>query len=281
MGTIDFNLLKGQVGMQLCTAGSREVLINGQLCHVRKGMLCFHSPLISIHELGREETYEEASISDDIEVFYPIIKVAYNLIISLRLLNRPCIMLDEAHVGLFRRRVSLIESRKSELTGIRDEGERLLVTHIIHLLERETMLEFIHFYWKNRTVEFMPARKNEVVTFRFICALHLHCKKQRSVGFYAREANLSQSHFTRLIKEKTGRTPAQWIADMTVINAKQLLAESNKSIKEVAAELHFPEQFTFRKFFKAHVGLSPKDYRQQNRQKNAGDTTRTGTASPA
>ena len=61
---------------------------------------------------------------------------------------------------------------------------------------------------------------------------------------------------------------------MTIIDAKLLLAQSDKSIKEVAAELHFPEQFTFRKFFKTHVGLSPKDYRLRNRQKNADDTPR-------
>lgn len=274
METINFNLL-GKAGILLCTSGSRQVLVNGQFYHIKKGMVCFHSPLISIYELSRDDAYEELSISDDFEVFYPVIKVAYDLIVSLRLLNRPYILLDEEHISLFRQRSLLIESKKRELPTLHDKEEKLLATHIIQLLEQETMLEFIRFFWKSRAVEFVPVKKDETITFRFIYSLHVHGKTQRHVGFYAREAHLSQGHFTRIIKEKTGKTPAQWIAEMTIIDAKLLLAQSDKSIKEVAAELHFPEQFTFRKFFKTHVGLSPKDYRLRNRQKNADDTPRT------
>ncbi len=46
-------------------------------------------------------------------------------------------------------------------------------------------------------------------------------------------------------------------------NIKQLLLELDKSIKEIASELHFPEQFTFRKFFKQDVGIPPTEYRHK------------------
>ena len=69
------------------------------------------------------------------------------------------------------------------------------------------------------------------------------------------------------VKDKTGKTPSEWIADMTIVNAKLLLEQSGMSIKEIAAELNFPEQFTFRKFFKLHVGVPPKEYRLRNRVK--------------
>lgn len=35
------------------------------------------------------------------------------------------------------------------------------------------------------------------------------------------------------------------------------------NIKQIAEQLNFPEQFTFRKYFKQHTGLSPKAYREQ------------------
>ena len=44
--------------------------------------------------------------------------------------------------------------------------------------------------------------------------------------------------------------------------AKTLLDKSSKSIKEISQELGFPEQFTFRKYFKQHTGMSPTDYRK-------------------
>lgn len=48
----------------------------------------------------------------------------------------------------------------------------------------------------------------------------------------------------------------------TVAKAKNLLENTKMSIKEIAMELHFPEQFSFRKYFKQHVGIPPKQYRK-------------------
>lgn len=42
-----------------------------------------------------------------------------------------------------------------------------------------------------------------------------------------------------------------------------MLEQDDKSIKEIAHELNFPEQFTFRKYFKARVGIPPKEYRRR------------------
>jgi len=33
-------------------------------------------------------------------------------------------------------------------------------------------------------------------------------------------------------------------------------------VKQVAEELGFPEQFTFRKYFKTHTGISPREYQK-------------------
>ena len=68
-------------------------------------------------------------------------------------------------------------------------------------------------------------------------------------------------YFTSVVKDKTGRTPLDWIIAITIAQAKLLLEKSKKSIKEIASELNFPEQFTFRKYFKQHTGMPPKEYR--------------------
>ena len=259
--------MENNAGMSLCTAGSREVLINGQLYRIKKDMLCFSSPIISIYELSRSEDYDETTIYDSPEVFYQAIKLMFDMILSFRLRNNPCLLLDAVHVRFFVERKSMIDRKREYLEGIQNKEERQLVQSIIHLLEQETMLEFIHLYYQNCIVEPEPMEKNEAIAYKFIYSLHLHVKTERSVSFYANEANLSSSHFTRIVKDKTGKTPSEWIADMTVVNAKLLLEQSGMSIKEIAAELNFPEQFTFRKFFKLHVGVPPKEYRLKNRAK--------------
>ena len=36
-------------------------------------------------------------------------------------------------------------------------------------------------------------------------------------------------------------------------------------VKDVADSLGFPEQFTFRKYFKTHTGMSPTEFRKGGR----------------
>lgn len=56
----------------------------------------------------------------------------------------------------------------------------------------------------------------------------------------------------------------QWIISYTVNQAKRLLSQTELSVKEIAEKLGFPEQFTFRKYFKTHTEMSPTDFRLKN-----------------
>ena len=54
----------------------------------------------------------------------------------------------------------------------------------------------------------------------------------------------------------------QWITTFIVSRAKGLLLQPDLSVKEVAFRLGFPEQFSFRKYFKTYTGLSPTAFRK-------------------
>ena len=125
------------------------------------------------------------------------------------------------------------------------------------------MLEVIRIYFRNRVMQSHPIDKKESIVYNFIYSLHTNFKQQRSVSFYAEEARLSTGYFTSVVKEKTGRTPSEWIIGITIAQAKLMLEKTKKSIKGISSDLNFPEQFTFRKYFKQHVGVAPKEYRRQ------------------
>ncbi len=253
-----------RVGMVLCTAGSREVLINGILYRISEGMLCFRSPLISIYELSREADYSEAAIIDTPDAFYESIKLVFDTIQNLRVLDRPVLQLDAEKIHFFLAQKERIEQKRACLQGVENKDEAQLVRQTIHLLEQETILEIIHLYHRRWEVETVVVERGKGIAFGFIHSLYLHFRTHRTVAFYAAEAHLSPGHFTRIVKEHTGKPPSEWIAVVTIIHAKLFLKKPGISIKEVAAELNFPEQFTFRKFFKLHTGLSPRDYRRQH-----------------
>ena len=97
-------------------------------------------------------------------------------------------------------------------------------------------------------------------------SLGQHYALRYPVSCYADEAHLSVRHFSTLIRHYSGQTPMQWMISYTVSQAKYMLAQTQLSIKEVAEKLGFPEQFTFRKYFKAHAGMSPTEFRHKGKR---------------
>ena len=74
--------------------------------------------------------------------------------------------------------------------------------------------------------------------------------------------HITPRYFSTIIKEKSGNSALQWIVQMVITEAKQLLEGSDLSIKEIADQLNFPTQSFFGKYFKQYVGISPKEYRK-------------------
>lgn len=248
-------------GMFLCMSGTAEVLINNSVYRLEKGVLYVVSPLVTIHRISQSADFDGIHILDDWEVFYPVIHTIIDTILQLKLRNSPCLRLNETEVEFLISRNDLIEAKRREMENASIAEEKNLILRMIQLLEQETMLEIIRVYFRNKTVESHPMDKKESIVYNFIYSLHFNFKQQRSVTFYAEEARLSTGYFTAVVREKTGRTPSEWIIDITITQAKLLLEKTKKSIKEIAADLNFPEQFTFRKYFKQHTGIAPKEYR--------------------
>lgn len=67
------------------------------------------------------------------------------------------------------------------------------------------------------------------------------------------------------MKRESGYTPMEWINMVTINQAKNLLRQADIQVKRVADEFGSPEQFTFRKYFKAHTGMSPTEFRNGGR----------------
>ncbi|MBP3745794.1 MAG: AraC family transcriptional regulator, partial [Prevotella sp.] len=59
------------------------------------------------------------------------------------------------------------------------------------------------------------------------------------------------------------RRPNDWIDNYVTMEIRVMLRNSTMSIKEIAQELNFANQSFLGKYFKEHVGMSPKEYRKQ------------------
>ena len=93
---------------------------------------------------------------------------------------------------------------------------------------------------------------------------------QRQVDLQQIAANLGTSYswFRKAFKEYTGFAPAQYFQELKLRKAKELLAETSLSIKEIAYKLDFSSYEYFLSFFRKRVGVTPLEYRNVGRLDN-------------
>lgn len=78
----------------------------------------------------------------------------------------------------------------------------------------------------------------------------------------AAENNVGYSYFRKMFKRFTGISPKQYLLQLKVLRAKELLLSSDKTIKEISFELGFQSIFYFSRIFKEKTGISPSDMRK-------------------
>ncbi len=81
-----------------------------------------------------------------------------------------------------------------------------------------------------------------------------------NINELAERCGMSQTHFRRLFKELYGESPKRMATSARISRAKELLG-SGKTIKDVANELGFRDQFYFMRAFKSSTGQSPGKFR--------------------
>lgn len=79
-------------------------------------------------------------------------------------------------------------------------------------------------------------------------------------------ANLSPYYFIRLFKKETGKTPHEYLLNIKIEKAKELLAYTGYSITEICFLCGFTEHSHFSKVFKKTTGITPLSYRKKFRQ---------------
>ena len=70
----------------------------------------------------------------------------------------------------------------------------------------------------------------------------------------------------RLFREYTSRTMKEHLQRIRIQQAEKLLAETRKSMQEIAAEVGFSSPQQFQQLFRKITGVRPVDYRKQKQE---------------
>ena len=177
---------------------------------------------------------------------------------TLRIWKNPCITLQgddlelaEDYFRLTRKVLSSAQSNKREVVGS-------ILTSFTYVSLDVWTRQLAETREKEST---SSARINQTFE-RFIALVTEYHNQERGVAFYADKLCLTPKYLSKLVKQASGRSAPDWIDSFVILEAKNLLKYSDKAIKEIVYQLHSPNQSVFYKFFKAHTGLTPSEYRK-------------------
>jgi len=100
-----------------------------------------------------------------------------------------------------------------------------------------------------------------------VCFMHNgHRNSSLDLADVARHAHLSEAHFGRLFRAEVGVSPMQYLRDVRLNRARELLHRTRLTIGEIAHEVGFRDPAYFSRVFKACTGgMGPRRFRVDRR----------------
>lgn len=86
-------------------------------------------------------------------------------------------------------------------------------------------------------------------------------QKKLSLATIADECHGSQFHLQRVFKKETGKSPLNYLTDLRLHHAKQLLEQTNLSVKTIATRVGFASDSYFVTIFKKYFMETPEKFR--------------------
>ena len=91
-----------------------------------------------------------------------------------------------------------------------------------------------------------------------------HYTEGITVADVSKHINYSESYFGYAFKKKYKMTVNQYVRELQLAKAKDLLENTSFSVSSVASYVGFDDFNYFSSLFKNHFGLSPKEYRKKH-----------------
>ncbi|MCF0201897.1 MAG: helix-turn-helix domain-containing protein [Bacteroidaceae bacterium] len=256
-----------KAGFIFITAGTLHVSANGTRHTLTQGDALIVSPLFVLTDFRESSDFRCERILLDIHDFLEYARKVFDTAFLPFIYRNPVVCLRPQEQSSLTARINAIHhtQERAKDDALPPNIQRLQ-TIAAELSTKALIAEFLaKVFHDNRhhiTAHNDRKDRNIITLTRFLLMLNRQFATSRTVAHYAALCNLSTGRFSAIVREATGYPPMHWITTVTINNAKILLRQNaGMTIKEIARHLGFPEQYTFRKYFKQHTGISPTQYR--------------------
>lgn len=152
----------------------------------------------------------------------------------------------------------LIEQMRTEMQKSELAQHELLVSYLKIFLITASRLKAEQ---KRQDLAPVTNNKSPIVLQSLKEKIEKEFKTRHAPGEYARMLNISPKTLAKITKSHFNKTVTDLIAERIIIEAKRELYLTDKTIKEIAYELGYDDEYYFSRFFKANAEISPQLYR--------------------
>lgn len=106
--------------------------------------------------------------------------------------------------------------------------------------------------------------RSQIVTFNsFLKILEFNYMRSEGADFYAEKLNMSTRNLNLISQSVFGKSVTEIIETRKLIEARNQLLNSGKSVSEIGYELGYNEKSYFTRVFRKKTGVTPTEYRDQ------------------
>lgn len=109
--------------------------------------------------------------------------------------------------------------------------------------------------------EYIPDKKAELIEPAVKIMREKFCENQLTIADLVSECGISEAYFRRIFAEKYGISPKEYLINLRVEYAKQLLSSGQMSVSDTARACGYFEQSHFSREFSKRVGINPSEYK--------------------
>lgn len=243
------------------TEGEAKVSFNLHEYCLRKDSLFVFGPknIIEAHETDTSENFKCHVLIISPEFLRNLnVNTKHMMPLLLKVASHPCLSLTPEESRTLRNFIALIDQ---ETHGPKTDFATDIVSSLIAATIYKVADILGNYISEHPEVDPPVHSRAEAYFTQFTQLLGEHFRRERTVGFYARQLCITPKYLTTLIKHISGKSVSDWIDSYVTLEAKTLLKYSNLSIQEISYYLNFPNQSFFGSYFKRNTGMSPSQYK--------------------
>ncbi|OCT11525.1 AraC family transcriptional regulator [Paenibacillus pectinilyticus] len=122
-------------------------------------------------------------------------------------------------------------------------------------------------YWLMTHIRLQPKSDSRAAMDRTKSYIETHFHESMTIEQLARMAEISSKYYVSLFKKTYGKTAIDYLTEVRVNMAKQLMLQADVRLKDVAFQVGYNDEFYFSRMFKKEVGVSPTVYLKNRRQR--------------